>query len=197
MAVATTTLLAGAAIASAGASVAAGASQAKRGKKMAKQAQQDIEDFQRQDLRNVYAGMALPMEGFRMQEEALAQREAETTGAFARAGGRGLAQLPVMQQQLSQERARLGAQLQDVKFKMQQMIAQDESRMQGMQEQREQQELAGLGAMYQYGQEQRAMGQQAIGRGIGQLASAGAQFAGGFGGGSGSNVSQAGSGVVK
>jgi hypothetical protein len=182
MPVATTTALAIAGTVAAGAGVATSAAQAKRGKKMAGEAQQALDEYQRQDLRNVYAGLELPMEGIRLQEEQIQQAVGTQVGQLSRAGARGLVGgLPQVQDWQAQQVAQLGAQLEESKFKIEQMIAQDEARIQQMEEQRERADIAGLGQQLQVGREMRAAGQASMIQGIGQTLTSGITAAGELG----------------
>lgn len=154
-------------------------------KKEARRARREIENYERQDLKNVYAGLALPVEQARIQRESIQQQAATTTEALSRAGARGLAQLPRVQQQQQQGMAQISAQLEESRFRLNQLIAQDEARIQGIKEQRDVANLQGLGQQYNVARQEQAAATQSIYNNIDQTAQLGIQVAGTGGKGTG------------
>lgn len=164
----------------AAASAAASGMSIVEGRKRQKEAEAALEGYERQELRNVYAGLAVPTSGIELRKQQIEQNVATQTAALSRAGARGLVGgLPQVQAYSEQAFAQLGGELEQSMFRIQQMIAQDEARIQGMRERREEADIAGLGAEIQAGRQQFYGGvQQAIGS-AGQFGQA---IAGGAGG---------------
>jgi len=163
----------GIAAASTAASTGMALRQAHEGREMRREAEKDLSEYKRQQLQNVYAGMTVPMEGFRLREEQLEQQMATGVGALSGAGARGLVGgIPALMQQGQMTAAQIGADLEQSQFKIQQMIAQDEARIQSMQERREEQDIAGLGAQIQAGRQQKYAGYQGAISSVGQLGGA-------------------------
>lgn len=166
MPVATTTAIAlGVSAAATAASTASSLHQAHKGKERARRASRELDAYQRQDLQNVYADLQVPTEGFDLRRQQIQQTVANQTESLSRAGARGLiGGLPQAQAYSEEAFTRLGADINQSMFRIQELIAQDEARIRDLQERREQQDIAGLGAEIQAGRQQAAAGrQQAIG----------------------------------
>ena len=132
-------------------------------KKQAEKTRKDIEGYQREELRNVYAGIPLPMERARLQTEGVQQQVASSTEALSRAGARGVVGgLPQVQDFSSQALSEIGANIEESRARIYEMIAQDEKRIQGETARREEEDLAGLGALYEAGRQEQAAGMQVI-----------------------------------
>lgn len=178
MPVATGTAIAlGVSAAAAAGSTAVSIGQAREGRRRQKRAQKALDAYQRQELTNVYAGLTAPVEGFRLRQEQVKADIASQTEALSRAGARGLVGgLPQVQDYSERAFAQIGADLEQTQFRIQQMIAEDEARIRGLQEERERADIAGLGAEIQAGRQQRYQGiQQAIGS-VGALGQSAAGF---------------------
>ena len=130
-----------------GVSAAASAATAISGASRARKAKKALENYKRQELKNVASGLRVSTLGAEMQTLA-AQRQASGTIQALRSGGvRGLVggagQLQAGQQQLQQ---RISADLDRQQTNIQQIQMQEEQNIRGMQERRESQDIQGLGA---------------------------------------------------
>lgn len=162
---AATTILAGAGLA---ASTGLGINQAIQGKKQAERAQRAIEGYEREEFRNVYAGITLPVQRTRLETEGVRTGVAGATDALSRAGARGLVGgLPQVQDFASESLARIGSELEQSLFQIQTLIAEDEKRIQSETARREEQDLAGYGALFEAGRQEEALGFSSIPRGFG------------------------------
>lgn len=149
------------------AAVAGGAALAKgiSGAVQASKARKALEGFQRQELRNITEGMRVSTLGAELQTQEAQRRFATSVDALRSGGVRGvvggLGQQEMMQQRQQQQ---ISADLDRQQMAIDRMRAQDEARIQGMQEQRETFDIG------------RLAGQQAAGRA--QLSSAIGDIAG-------------------
>lgn len=117
------------------------------GSKRARKAEESLKNYERQDLTNVYAGMSVPTRGAQLQTEGAYQTQAETAQLASQSGARGaIGGSQTIAENTRQAMERIGANLQESELRLQQMFAEDEARIRGIQEQREQQDIAGLGA---------------------------------------------------
>lgn len=157
------------AVASIAASTGLGIYKASEGAKMRRDAKDSIDDYEREELRNVYAGITLPVERARLEREEVNQARSEVADVATRAGARGLSLLPRIQERSSQDIAKIGAQLEESQFRIQQMIAEDEKRIQTETARREEADLAGLGQAYEVGRQDEFSGYGDIVEGIGAL----------------------------
>lgn len=154
---------------------AAGLAKSAIGASQANRARRALDKFKRQDLTNIADGMRVSTLGADLQREEAQRRFATSVDALQSGGVRGvvggLAQQEAQQQQLQRQ---IAADLDRQQMAIEQVRAQDEARIQGMQEQRESfdyQQLLG----------QQAAGRQMVGAGIGDVASAGMFLAGQLG----------------
>jgi len=162
---AATTIIAGAALAT---SVGFGVNKAVQDKKQAERAQAAIEGYQREEFKNVYAGLTLPVEEARLRREEVRETAASSVEALSRAGARGLVGgLPQVQDFSDQALAQIGADFEKSKFNIQRLIAEDEKRIQGETARREEEDLAGYGALYEAGRQGQAQFGQTLARSIG------------------------------
>lgn len=178
MAVATTTLLL------AGAAVTTGAAVAKSisGSKMASEAKDAINDFERQDIENAYAKLAPSTAGAELQAENLMRTTATLSEQAGETGARGTVgmggEILKMETQASRE---IAAQLDEQKATLDKLAASGEMQTQAIREQRENQELAALGQMYQTGRQDMWSGITEASKGLSNVLG----MAGGGGGGGG------------
>lgn len=115
----------------------------------ADRAEDRIENYPREEFRNVYAGISLPMEGFRLREEAIERNVASVSDSLADAGARGvIGGIPGLLDYSDRGLAQIGADIEKSKTQLDLMIAEDEKRIQGETARREEQDLRGLGALY-------------------------------------------------
>lgn len=149
------------------AAVAGGAALAKgiAGAVQASKARKALENFQRQELKNITEGMRVSTLGAELQTQEAQRRFATSVDALRSGGVRGVVGGLGQQEQLQQsQQQQIAAGLDQQQRQIEMMRAQDEARIQGMQEQRETFDIG------------RLAGQQAAGRA--QLSSAIGDIAG-------------------
>ena len=178
MAAATTIIAAGSAALSAGTGIAGSISQGKQ----AKNYQEQIQNYERQKLVNPFAGLQVSTLGADRQREDL-NRTMTTYGNLASLSGtRGIASLlPNLTQTQNDQTAKIAANLDEQEKQRQQLIAQGDAQVQAMQENREQNDLLGLGNALQTARANQAQSMGMIAQGLGILGYAAAK--GVFGGG--------------
>lgn len=148
-----------------------GASQARRARKA-------IDQYQRQELTNVYGGLSVSTRGADLQREEMARATATGVQALQSGGVRGLVGgLGRVQAGVTSQSRQIGADLDMQQKEIDRLRASDESRIQQMTERREEADLAGLG-------QQQMVGQQNLYSGIGDIAQS-ASALGGMTGGAG------------
>ena len=178
MAVTTTAAIAaGSAALSAGTGLAGYLSQGKQARKY----QEQIQNYERQKLVNPFAGLQVSTLGADRQREDL-NRTMTTYGNLASLSGtRGIASLlPNLTQTQNDQTAKIAANLDEQEKQRQQLIAQGDAQVQSMQENREQNDLLGLGNALQTSRANQAQSMGMIAQGLGTLGYAAAN--GVFGG---------------
>ena len=167
MAVTTTAAIAaGSAALSAGTGLAGYLSQGKQARKY----QEQIENYERQKLVNPFAGLQVSTLGADRQREDL-NRTMTTYGNLASLSGtRGIASLlPNLTQTQNDQTAKIAANLDEQQKQIDQLIAQGDAQVQAMQENREQNDLLGLGNAYQTSKANQAQSMGMIAQGLGTL----------------------------
>ena len=167
MAVTTTAaIVAGSAALSAGTGIAGAISQGKQARKY----QEQIQNYERQKLVNPFAGLQVSTLGADRQREDL-NRTMTTYGNLASLSGtRGIASLlPNLTQTQNDQTAKIAANLDEQEKQRQQLIAQGDAQVQAMQENREQNDLLGLGTAYQASKANQAQSMGMIAQGLGTL----------------------------
>ena len=166
MAAATTAIALGSAALSAGTGLAGYLSQGKQARKY----QEQIENYERQKLVNPFAGLQVSTLGADRQREDL-NRTMTTYGNLASLSGtRGIASLlPNLTQTQNDQTAKIAANLDEQEKQRQQLIAQGDAQVQAMQENREQNDLLGLGQAYQTSKANQAQSMGMIAQGLGTL----------------------------
>ena len=154
----------------AGISALGGLTKSIMGAKRAADARRALEQYQRQDLKNITEGMRVSTLGAELQTQE-AQRRFATSVEALRSGGirgvvGGLGQQEQNQQILQQQ---ISADLDKQQQQIEMVRAEDEARIRAIQEQRQANEIAGLGT-------EMAMGREQMASGIGDIASAGMNF---------------------
>ena len=164
MAAATTAIALGSAALSAGTGLAGYISQGKQARKY----QEQIENYERQKLVNPFAGLQVSTLGADRQREDL-NRTMTTYGNLASLSGtRGIASLlPNLTQTQNDQTAKIAANLDEQEKQRQQLIAQGDAQVQAMQENREQNDLLGLGQAYQTSKANQAQSMGMIAQGLG------------------------------
>lgn len=154
----------------AGVSALGGLTKSIIGAKRAANARRALEQYQRQDLKNVTEGMRVSTLGAELQTQEAQRRFATSVDALRSGGVRGLVgglgQQEQNQQMLQQN---ISADLDRQQTDIERMRAEDEARIRGMQEEREAGEIAGLGTELAQAREQ-------VSSGIGDIAGAGMNF---------------------
>ena len=154
-------------IAMAGVGLLGSGYQAIKGAKDAKDAQRALENYDRQEFNNVADDMQVSTLGSDLQREEQARLSATQVGALQGAGVRGvvggLGRIEAAGQAVSKG---IAAELDAQQKQIDQMRAQDEANIRGMQEQREQQDVAALSSQYN-------AGNQMMWQGIGGVAQTG------------------------
>lgn len=136
----------------AGLSVGGGLYKTIKGAKMEREAQRAIDSYERQELTNQFDRLRVSTLGADLQREQLAQLTSSSLQALRSAGARGVIGGSGALQQTGVNVARqIGADLDRQQIAINQMQAQDDVRIQQMQENREYQDLAGLGAKMNVG----------------------------------------------
>ena len=144
---------AGGGIISAGVSIFGAISAGKRAKELQKQ----IDEYQRQELVNPYEGLQVSTLGADRQREDLARTMATYGNLASMGGSRAIGMLaPQLIQQQNQQEAQIMANLDEQEKQRQQLIAQGNGMVQGMVEQRENNDLLGLGNSLNVANQERA-----------------------------------------
>lgn len=134
-----------------------------------KAAQKELENMERQTFSNAYSTLTAPTAGYNMQKESIMRSQAEAANAMSQYGARGV--VGGSQRLMESTQSAVGdlsAKLAESKFRIDQLRASDEARIQGMQERREEMDIAGLGAQLNYGQQ---LQQSALNTGVSSMAS--------------------------
>lgn len=146
-----------------GVSAAGSIGQMISGASRANKAKKALENYQRQELKNVTEGLRVSTLGAEMQTQEAQRRFATTVEALQAGGVRGLVGgLGAAEKQQQQVQQQIGANLDQQQAQIDRMRAQDEANIRSMQESREQQEIAGLG-------QEQAAGRQLLNSGISGL----------------------------
>jgi|11_taG_2_1085331.scaffolds.fasta_scaffold40903_2 hypothetical protein len=122
-------------------------------------AKKQLANFQRQELRNITEGMRVSTLGAELQTQEAQRRFSTSVDALRSGGVRGVVGGLGRQEQLQQvQQQRISADLDRQQVAIEQMRAQDESRIRAMQEQRETSAIAGLGREISEGRNQAQAG---------------------------------------
>jgi hypothetical protein len=126
--------------------------QAISGAKQRRDAKNALENYQRQELENVAEGLQVSTLGADLQREEQARLASSQVGALQGAGARGLlgglGRVEAGNQMMNRE---IAANLDAQQKQIDQMYAQDQANIRGMQEQREVSDIAGLSSQYNAG----------------------------------------------
>lgn len=150
-----------------GIGAATGLAQALVGARQSKKAKEALEGYQRQRLTNVADELSVYTKGAELQQEESGRFGASAVDALQQGGSRnligGLGRVQQGQQRMNRQ---IAADLENQQARIDQVRAQDERRIQQMQEQREQQDINALSSQYNAGQQQ-------MWQGIGGIAQSG------------------------
>jgi len=148
-----------------GVSAASSVAQAVSGASRANRAKKALENFQRQELRNVTEGMRVSTLGAELQTQEAQRRFATSVEALRSGGVRGLVGgLGTVEQQQQAQQQQIAAGLDVQQQNIEQMRIQDEANIRQMQEQRESSQIAGLGMEVAAGRQQINAGLQGLGQ---------------------------------
>ena len=135
-----------------------------KGAKDKSDAEKTLENYKRQEFTNIADTMQVSTLGADLQREEQSRLAATQVGALQGMGSRGviggLGRLETGSQQMNRQ---IGAELDAQQKQIDQMRAQDQANIRAMQEQREQQDIAGLSSQYN-------TGNQMMFQGIGSVA---------------------------
>lgn len=152
-----------------GLSAGVGLYQTIKGAKQSRDAQNALENYQRQQLENVAEGLQVSTLGADLQREEQARLAATQTEALRGGGTRGiiggLGRVEAGNQAVNRQ---IGADLDMQQKQIDQMRAEDERRIQGMIEQRQNQDISALSSQYNTGQQNMMSGFGNIIAGTGQ-----------------------------
>ena len=138
--------------------------------KQAKNYQKQTENYQRQTLVNPYADLQVSTLGADRQREDLARTMTTYGNLAAMSGTRGIASLlPNLTQTQNDQTAKIAANLDEQQRQIDQLKAQGEMQVQEMTEQRENNDLLGLGQAYQTSIAQQQQGVNQIAQSVGTL----------------------------
>ena len=161
-----TAIALGSAVLGAGTGIAGAISQGKQAKNYQKQ----IENYKRQTLVNPYADLQVSTLGADRQREDLARTMTTYGNLAALSGTRGIASLlPNLTQTQNDQSAKIAANLDEQQKQIDQLKAQGEMQVQGMTEQRENNDLQGLGQAYQTARAQQQNSWNQVAQGVGTL----------------------------
>jgi len=137
------------------------------GNKRRKNAEEAIRNYKRQALNNAYANLGVSYLSSDLQSEEMQRQLATSTNALRGGGTRALVgSLPQLQQGQIQQSRQIGSDLDQQYIQNQQLEAQGNMKVQDMQEQREYEDLAGLGAEREAGKQQFSGALQGIGQSV-------------------------------
>ncbi|AGO47530.1 virion structural protein [Cellulophaga phage phi19:3] len=158
MAVGTAALIAG------GIGAAQGGFQLFQGIKQTKEAKEAEANFERQELENVYEDQGISTIGSNLMREESGRTSASLVDASRNAGIRGVfGAIPKIASQTNSQNRESQLYLDNQVQNRNRLVAQDNQRIQGMQEARDNQELQGIGQLRQTGQENTFSGIRGIG----------------------------------
>ena len=163
---AATAIALGSAILGTGMNVAGAISQGKQKKNYAKQ----IQNYQRQKLVNPYNNLQVSTLGADRQQEDLARAMTTYGNLAALSGTRGIASLlPNLTQSQNDQSAKIAANLDEQQKQIDQLKAQGDMQVQGMMEQRQNNDLLGLGQAYQTATTNQQNNWNQVAQGVGTL----------------------------
>lgn len=133
----------------------------------AKQIRKEIDEYQRQDLVNPYENLQVSTLGADRQREDLSRTMATYGNLMALGGTRAAAaMMPQLVMQQNAQEAQIVANLDEQEKQRQQLIAQGNAAIQQMTEQRERDDLLGMGAQLNVANQQKAQGWNTFAQGV-------------------------------
>ncbi|AGO49734.1 virion structural protein [Cellulophaga phage phi13:2] len=146
------------------AGAAQGGFQLFQGIKQTKEAKEALANFERQELENVYEDQGISTIGSNLMREESGRTSASLVDASRNAGIRGVfGSIPKIASQTNSQNRESQLYLDNQVQNRNRLVAQDNQRIQGMQEARDNQELQGIGQLRQTGQENTFSGIRGVG----------------------------------
>jgi len=123
-----------------------------QGAKQKREAEQALENYQRQEFSNVADNLSVYTRGTEMQLQESARLGSSGVDALSRSGARGvIGGMGRLRQAQQQQNIGITQNLEQQQQRIDQIRAQDEQRIRAMQEQREMQDISALSSQYQQG----------------------------------------------
>ena len=136
------------------------------GAKMLRRAQDAIDTYQRQTLQNTYDQVGVSRLGADLMSQENARMAAMSADALRSSGARGLGMLGQVQRNTNNMNQQLASDLDRQQQGINMARAQDDARIRQMQEQREREDLAGLGRQLEVGRQDKFGGIQDMAQGM-------------------------------
>lgn len=133
-------------LATAGASIYQGAEQKKKAKA-------ELNAYERQELNNAFENVEISTVGTDLMREEAQRTTANIVDALQGGGSRGLAMLPAVQANTNQVNRQIQKDIDDQIIQREYAIAGEDSRIMGIKEQRDNQNIAALGSQYMAGEQ--------------------------------------------
>lgn len=141
-----------------------------QGEQQKKKAKQAMNDYERADLNNVFDNIQLSTVGTDIAREETQRTASTAIDALQQGGSRNLlAGLPRIQSTINSQNQQIQRQLEDQDLRRSYAIAEDDARIRGVNEQRDAQNLQGIGSQYSAGMQQSHTGMMGALSGLGSL----------------------------
>ena len=154
----------------AGVSAAASLYQTVSGISQKAKARNMAREYKRQSLSNVYKNLGMSTAAEEAASERISRNVATQTEALSKLGSRGVGRIGAVAQQSQEAQTQVSASLDQKKRELDRLIAGDEIRIQQTEEQRDRDNIAGMGQLGY-------VGSQNIASGVGNIADSAGQFA--------------------
>lgn len=144
-----------------------------QGEQQKKKAKQAMNDYERAELNNVFDNIQLSTVGTDIAREETQRTASTAIDALQQGGSRNLlAGLPRVQSSINSQNQQIQKQLEEQDLRRSYVIAEDDARIRGVNEQRDAQNLQGIGSQYSAGVQQSHNGMLGAVAGIGSLSRA-------------------------
>ncbi len=158
-----------AAITSASIGLAAAGASIYQGEQQKKKAKEEMNSYQRQELDNAFERVGISTVGTDLMREEAQRTTANVVDALQGGGSRGLALLPAVQANTNQVNRQIQKDIDDQIIQRDYAIAGEDSRIMGIKEQRDNQNIAALGSQYMAGEQNMMNGINGAIAGVGYL----------------------------
>lgn len=142
-----------AAITSAALGVAVAGASIYQGEQQKKKAKAELNAYERQELNNSFENVGISTVGTDLMREEAQRTTANIVDALQGGGSRGLALLPAVQANTNQVNRQIQKDIDDQIIQREYAIAGEDSRIMGIKEQRDNQNIAALGSQYMAGEQ--------------------------------------------